>query len=127
MLTRYGMMKPRRNLNQQHIAMIKCEIIAISLDDFVELHSQCNLKYKIDKQRYKLQIVGRMPIWFLKTLNGSTVKSMLFQKILNGTYRLFLCIFIQGRWQPTQSQLIQIYIGETFTIHTQHWTQNRTS
>ena len=40
------MMKLNRNSNQQHIAMyvkkqlevIKCEIIAISLDNFVELH-----------------------------------------------------------------------------------------
>ena len=40
----------------------------------------------------------------------------------------YLCIFIQGRWQPTQSQLIQIYnVDWTGIYDTQHRTQNRTS
>ena len=51
-------------------------------------------------------------------------------KKLKGVYFFtFLCIFVQGQWQPTQSQLIQIYIvdwtdvNDTHNIeHTQHWT-----
>ena len=43
-------------------------------------------------------------------------------------YFIYLCIFIQGRWQPTQSQLIQIYsVDWTDVYDTQHRTQNRTS
>ena len=36
-------------------------------------------------------------------------------------------IYVQGRWQPTQSQLIQICSVDRRLRLTQHWTQNRTS
>ena len=60
-------------------------------------HSQCNLKYKIDKQRYKLPIVFRVLRGYdahliFQMLNGSMVKQMLFQIILNGTYHLMLVV-----------------------------------
>ena len=35
-----------------------------------------------------------------------------------GHFLFFLCIFVHGRWQPTQSQLIQrstAWSGQTFT------------
>ena len=35
----------------------------------------------------------------------------------------FLCVFVQGRWQPKRSQLIQIYCLDWTDIYeTQHWT-----
>ena len=38
----------------------------------------------------------------------------------------FLCIFVQGRWQPTQSQLIQIYSMDWTDIYDTHNIEHRT-
>ena len=49
-------------------------------------------------------------------------------RIIARCMTLFLCIFVLGRLQPTQSQLIQIYSVEWTDVYdTQHWTQNITS
>ena len=65
MLTWYEMMKLKRNLKQQHIAMYVNNRFDDKVRDHCHFtgpfrgaaHSQCNWKYKIDKQRYKLPIV----------------------------------------------------------------------
>ena len=38
----------------------------------------------------------------------------------------FLCIFVQGRWQPTQSQLIQIYSVDWTDVYDTHNIEHRT-
>ena len=38
----------------------------------------------------------------------------------------FLCIFVQGRWQPTQSQLIQIYSVGWRDVYDTHNIEHRT-
>ena len=39
---------------------------------------------------------------------------------------VFLCIFLQGRWQPTQSQLIQVCIVNWADIYDTHKIEHRT-
>ena len=39
---------------------------------------------------------------------------------------LFLCIFVQERWQPTQSQLIQIYSMDWTEVCDTHNIEHRT-
>ena len=40
--------------------------------------------------------------------------------------KIFLCIFVQGRWQPTQSQLIQIYSVDWTDVYDTHNIEHRT-
>ena len=64
--------------------------------------------------------LGSSEIIATKTINNSR---LCFSRLL-----FFLCIFVQGRRQPTQSQLIQIYSVDWIDVYDrQYWTQNRTS
>ena len=38
----------------------------------------------------------------------------------------FLCTFVQGRWQPTQSQLIQMYSVDWTDVYDTHNIEHRT-
>ena len=39
---------------------------------------------------------------------------------------LLWCIFVQGRWQPTQSQLVQIYTVDWIGVYDTHNIEHRT-
>ena len=52
----------------------------------------------------------------------------LFTSASRHFFNFFLCIYVQGLWQPTQSVNSDLQCGlDRHLQHTQHWTQNRTS
>ena len=51
-------------------------------------------------------------------------KNEIIGSVHNGNY--FLCIFVQGRWQPTQSQLIQIDSVDWIGVYDTHNIEHRT-
>ena len=64
----------------------------------------------------------------LKLLGSKLIDKAIGPKVCWNIYffYFFLCIvFVQGRLQPTQSQLIRGL--DTRLRHIQHWTENRTS
>ena len=59
-------------------------------------------------------------------LNLSVADMMLSSAFSVKAEFFFLCIFYPGRWQPTQSQLIQIYSVDWTDIYDTHNIEHRT-
>ena len=56
---------------------------------------------------------------------SANIKTQLIP-VLEELFYYYLCIFVQGRWQPTQSQWIQIYSVDWGDVYDTHNIEHRT-